>query len=108
MSSKEGSRYSGHDIEKSPEGVHYADDDLPRVTVHEFESLDDGVPRNKGIFAKLWKIAHRFDAFGAEARGIERVRPEDRPTVRIPILHRLLAPLTNRIIRLIHEYSDCW
>ena len=77
---KEGSQYSG-DVEKQ-HAVHMNSDLHGKTTVLELEALDDGVPRNKGIFAKLWKIAARFDAFGAETRGIERVMPEDRPVVR--------------------------
>jgi hypothetical protein len=73
----------GADIEKiaSPHG-----EEGVRHTVIQIEDLDDGVPRNKGIFAKLWKVAHKFDAVGAEARGIERVRPEDKPMVRNVLL----------------------
>lgn len=82
MSTK--SHYSGADIEKSPHIESHDDPmhDAPRTTVRELKGLDDGVPRNKGIFAQLWKLAGRFDALGAEARGIERVLPEDRAVVR--------------------------
>lgn len=80
MSTKE-SQHSGADIEKA----HRIEDDpmhdIPQITVQGVENLDDGVPRNKGVFAPLWKLARRFDAFGAETRGIERVLPEQRPVV---------------------------
>lgn len=75
---KEGSQYSG-DVEKAPAPHHMNSDLHGKTTVMELEALDDGVPRNKGIFAKLWKLAARFDAFGAETRGIERVMPDERP-----------------------------
>lgn len=55
--------------------------DAPRTTTHAVDDLNDGVPRHKGIFGTLWRFAHRFDAYGAETRGIERVLPEDRPVV---------------------------
>jgi hypothetical protein len=77
------SRYSGADIEKMPDIESHDDPthDVPQTTVRELKSLDDGVPRNKGIFARLWKLAGRFDALGAEVRGIERVLPEERAVV---------------------------
>lgn len=92
---KEDSQYSGsNDIEKAhPHPAHLhkgGDDGEPHTTVRELEALDDGVPRTKGIFGTLWKLAGRFDALGAETRGIERVKPEDRPVVRIFLCHFIL------------------
>lgn len=74
------SQYSvkGADIEKHP----HHNGELPRTTVTAIEDLDDGVNRNTGFTGKLWKLTHRFDALGAESRGIERVLPEDRANVR--------------------------
>ena len=93
MSTKE-SQHSGADIEKA-----HRDDpmhDTPQVTVQGVENLDDGVPRNKGVFAPLWKLARRFDAFGAETRGIERVLPEQRPVVsNVLFTAVLLSPLVD-------------
>lgn len=39
----------------------------------QLATLDDGVPRRKGIFRPLWVIADRLNEIGVEARGIERV-----------------------------------
>lgn len=85
---KEDSQYSGsNDIEKANHPAHHLhNDEEPHTTVRELEALDDGVPRTKGIFGTLWKLAGRFDALGAETRGIERVKPEDRPIVRQPFI----------------------
>ncbi|EPQ51414.1 hypothetical protein GLOTRDRAFT_48944 [Gloeophyllum trabeum ATCC 11539] len=60
-----------HDPEKQSAPVH--------TTVVELEALDDGVPRNRGVFAKLWAIVQKLDRYGVEARGIERVPPAERP-----------------------------
>lgn len=65
---------SDHDVEKQPHHPSH-----PISTVVELEALDDGVPRTKGIFAKMWAVVQALDKFGVEARGIERVPPEDRP-----------------------------
>ena len=92
MSTKE-SQHSGVDIEKA----HPIQDDpmydIPQITVQGVENLDDGVPRNKGVFAPLWKLARRFDAFGAETRGIERVLPEQRPVVSNMLFTVVLPPV---------------
>lgn len=83
--STKGSQYSGGDIEKSQHGGGIGitkEGDLHHTTIQELEARDDGVPRNKGIFAALWKLARRFDSYGAETRGIERVLPEERAVVR--------------------------
>lgn len=46
--------------------------------VHEayISDLQDNVPRSK--FRKLWEVVEKLDAYGVEARGIERVRPDER------------------------------
>ena len=75
------SHYPGADIEKVLDIEHDPTHYIPRTTVQALGNLDDGVPRDKGIFGQLWKLAGRFDAFGAEARGIERVLPEQRAVV---------------------------
>ncbi|KIK56243.1 hypothetical protein GYMLUDRAFT_47261 [Collybiopsis luxurians FD-317 M1] len=52
---------------------------LPPVLVNEgqaLEDLDDSVPRSK--FAALWHIVRILDKYGVEARGIERVPPDQR------------------------------
>ena len=72
------SHYSGADVEKVLDIEHDPTHYIPRTTIQELGNLDDGVPRDKGTFGQLWKLAGRFDAFGAEARGIERVLPEQR------------------------------
>ncbi|KAJ3859964.1 permease for cytosine/purines, uracil, thiamine, allantoin-domain-containing protein [Lentinula novae-zelandiae] len=41
-----------------------------------YERLSDDVPRSK--FAKLWAIVEFLDKYGVEARGIERVPPDQR------------------------------
>ncbi|KAJ3733283.1 permease for cytosine/purines, uracil, thiamine, allantoin-domain-containing protein [Lentinula guzmanii] len=65
---------SGHfDVEKSS-GYGTLDD------THEadlLERLSDDVPRSK--FAKLWAIVEFLDKYGVEARGIERVTPNQPP-----------------------------
>jgi len=40
--------------------------------------LEDNVPRQKKIFAPLWRIVAKLDRFGVEARGIERVPENER------------------------------
>jgi len=59
-------------LEKRPDVV-YA------TTAAEIEALDDGVPRQKGLFRTLWSVVEKLDRYGFEARGIERV-PENRRT----------------------------
>ncbi|KAJ4481921.1 permease for cytosine/purines, uracil, thiamine, allantoin-domain-containing protein [Lentinula aciculospora] len=52
---------------------------LSRDDTHEasaLECLGDDVPRSK--FAKLWEIVEFLDNYGVEARGIERVPPNER------------------------------
>ncbi|KIK56239.1 hypothetical protein GYMLUDRAFT_247991 [Collybiopsis luxurians FD-317 M1] len=52
---------------------------LPPVLINEaqaLENLDDNVPRSK--FAALWHIVRILDKYGVEARGIERVPPNQR------------------------------
>ncbi|TFK50367.1 hypothetical protein OE88DRAFT_1631216 [Heliocybe sulcata] len=41
--------------------------------------MDDGVPRTRGFFGKLWAVVQKLDKYGVEARGIERVPPAERP-----------------------------
>jgi len=36
------------------------------------------VPRDRGIFAKLWIFVSKLDGFGVESKGIERVLPDER------------------------------
>ncbi|KAH8834778.1 permease for cytosine/purines, uracil, thiamine, allantoin-domain-containing protein [Flagelloscypha sp. PMI_526] len=45
-------------------------------TTTNIAQLEDDVPRGK--FRKLWDIVQRLDAYGVEARGIERVQPDER------------------------------
>ncbi|KZT25948.1 hypothetical protein NEOLEDRAFT_1241485 [Neolentinus lepideus HHB14362 ss-1] len=52
---------------------------LTRTIVDEIEEMDDGVPRMRGFFGKLWAIVQKLDKYGVEARGIERVPPTERP-----------------------------
>lgn len=52
---------------------------LNRSNVNEaraLEDMNDNVPRDK--FAKLWAIVLFLDKYGVEARGIERVLPDER------------------------------
>lgn len=97
MSSDKHSQFSG-DHEKNGGAIHDGDEHAPRTTVVHLADLDDGVPRNKGIFASLWKFARHFDAIGAEARGIERVRPEDRPVVSL-LFHYFPVEQTRTLLR---------
>lgn len=71
-----------HSGSYDPEKTQY--EQRTTTTVTELEALDDGVPRNKGFFAKLWKIANKLDRYGVEARGIERVPESQRSNVRCP------------------------
>ncbi|KIK56240.1 hypothetical protein GYMLUDRAFT_47260 [Collybiopsis luxurians FD-317 M1] len=51
----------------------------PQLLINEaqaLEDLDDNVPRSK--FAALWHIVEFLDKYGVEARGIERVPPDQR------------------------------
>ncbi|KAF8313780.1 hypothetical protein DL93DRAFT_2155978 [Clavulina sp. PMI_390] len=64
------------DVEKaSPAKGHI----MGGATISELEARDDGVPRTKGFFGTLWRLAAKLDFLGAETRGIERVLPEERP-----------------------------
>ncbi|WWC96573.1 hypothetical protein V866_003441 [Kwoniella sp. B9012] len=59
-----------------PEEPHHVHTSATRIL-----EINDGVPRNNGIVAPLWKAMSWFDRFGVEARGIERVPENDRPHV---------------------------
>lgn len=41
-------------------------------------AVDDGVNRESGVFGRMWKVIVWANAFGVEARGIERVPEEER------------------------------
>ncbi|KAJ3811650.1 permease for cytosine/purines, uracil, thiamine, allantoin-domain-containing protein [Lentinula aff. lateritia] len=60
------------DLEKAPHqpGLFNANE------AQALEGMDDNVPRDK--FAKLWAIVLFLDKYGVEARGIERVLPDER------------------------------
>ncbi|EPQ51243.1 purine-cytosine permease [Gloeophyllum trabeum ATCC 11539] len=74
------------DSSASQSSLHHSNDDtekqsepLTTTAVVGLENADDGVPRNRGLFAKLWAIVQKLDKYGVEARGIERVPPTERP-----------------------------
>lgn len=67
MSSSEGSLNTVHKFGAADEekgGLPASSEARAIVT-----EADDGVPRNSGFFAKLWKVVTWLDSFGVEARG---------------------------------------
>lgn len=64
----------GSDVEKGEETTIH----VVQTTAAQLRDWDDNIPRNKGVFAKLWNLVGKLDGFGVEARGIERVRPDER------------------------------
>lgn len=51
---------------------------VAKVEPVKFSDLNDGVSRDRGLVGKLWQIVEKVDKFGVEARGIERVPPNER------------------------------
>lgn len=63
---------------KSPSDLEKNSSNHP-VQIHILAANEDVyIPRDKGLFSTLWTLVERFDRFGVEARGIERVPPSDR------------------------------
>lgn len=68
----------------------------------EVVSAHDGVNRDAGAVAWLWRISKKLDSYGVEVRGVERV-PEHERNHPYVYLRDLLERLANRRVSRAHR-----